>query len=268
MKSTVLKTTRASLAAFLAGLMLIALPLFGCSAPAEEPQKEPEPVESPDPVEKQDDANKDDAAKDGATSNSSEPALTGAISPTDTSAESPAPIGQAVELGIYSTGDKLYHAVYASIDKVTTTTEDSAYVEQCFADHNAVAPDFMQIDLANAELPDDVEICIVDYTVTVPEDFNAGEFGLSNVQQTFKASNPEGGGIPTKGGSYVGMGMVDELETEADAKYFPGNTYKLRGYFAMVKGYEDYVFDVMTYPEGTDSEDISGKSIYAYFAAR
>lgn len=263
MHFTRVRIIKTGAAAFVASLMLAGLPLVGCSAPAEEPQKEPEPVVEPEPEPKQEEPKETEKPQ----AESSATALTGAVLPSATSAESPAPIGQPVEIGIYSTDDKLYHSVLVSIDKVTTTADDSAYVEQYFADHNAVASDFMQIDLASAELPDDVEICVVDYTITVPEEFNAGEFGIGTLQQSFNASNPEGGGIPTKGGTYVGMGLVDKLLTEADARYMPGNTYQLRGYFTMVKGYTDYVFDLTTYPEGTSNDDLTGKMEHAYFAS-
>lgn len=54
---------------------------------------------------------------------------------------------------------------------------------------------------------------------------------------------------------------------EPDKTYEPGNTYSFRTLFTMVKGYEDYVFEMTSYPDGTLSDQTSGDNLYyVYFA--
>ena len=54
---------------------------------------------------------------------------------------------------------------------------------------------------------------------------------------------------------------------EPDKTYDPGNTYSFRTLFTMVKGYEDYVFEMTSYPDGTLSDQTSGDNLYyVYFA--
>ena len=80
-----------------------------------------------------------------------------------------------------------------------------------------------------------------------------------------------GGGIPSADGTstYIGLGTnnIDLDVNPSDTRYEPGNTYAFRTLFTMVKGYENYVFELSSYPDGTHSDDTSGDNLYyAYFA--
>lgn len=193
-----------------------------------------------------------------------------AIDASQTSDTSPVALGQWARLGIYSTEDEAYHDVYVRVTSVETQTDDPDAIDAAIAENNELGYDFQQIDLADAELPDDVEACLLTYEVSIPEDFPASENGLPDLSLMFGESNIGGGGIPAPDGTtYIGLGSNNtELLTasnNSDTVFEPGGTYEFKDLFTMVKGYEDYVFDVTSYPDGTI--DTSADVMYtAYFA--
>lgn len=197
--------------------------------------------------------------------------LADAIDPSTTSAESPAPLGQWVNFAVYSTGDSAYHTLQVKIDKVYTYTDDQEVIDSAIALNNTLNP-YRQISIEEQNLPSDVEPALVQYEVNIPADFPAGEFGLSSLDLMLTAQAPDGGGIPAADGSstYIGLGSSVFLTTDDFGdelvKFQPGNEYKAFSYFDMVKGYKDYVFEAITYPDGT--KDPSADSlIYTYFAS-
>ncbi|MDD4851413.1 MAG: hypothetical protein PHO10_12055, partial [Gemmiger sp.] len=133
--------------------------------------------------------------------------------------------------------------------------------------HNASSYDFQQIDLSQTKLPEDVELCVLDYEVFVPAEFPGQDYGINEPSMRFAQSNIGGGGIPTADGTstYIGLGgNTEKLALEKDGTYQPGNTYPMRSVYTMVKGYTGYVFDFTSYPDGT--EDVSAADMYyAYF---
>ena len=184
---------------------------------------------------------------------------------TDTNA---VPLGQWAKTARYATEDKTYHTVYVRVNKVTTSSDDSDYVQGAVELHNTNSSDFKQIDLSALELPSDVELCVLDYEVYVPAEFPGPDYGIVEPSMSFSQSNIGGGGIPSADGTstYIGLGSnTEELATEKDPTYQPGNTYAFRSLFTMVKGYTDYVFEFTSYPEGT-VETSADVMYHAYFA--
>ena len=55
--------------------------------------------------------------------------ISDAIDGSTTSDESAAPLGQWVAVGNYATADSAYHTVYVRVTKVTTYSEDEAYIQ-------------------------------------------------------------------------------------------------------------------------------------------
>lgn len=188
-----------------------------------------------------------------------------AIKGQETSDTAPAALNQWVETARYATEDKTYHTCYVRVNKVTPQEEDPEYLNSVIEQHNKVSYDFQQINLEDIELPSDVELCVLDYEVYVPENFPAPEYGMVEPNMSFSVSKVGGGGIPSADGTsvYIGMGSMEDLNLEEDPKYFPGNTYSFRGVFTMVKGFEDYVFYYTTYPDGTE-ETSSDIMYYGY----
>lgn len=176
-----------------------------------------------------------------------------AIDGSKTSDTSAIPLGDWGATAMYAVEDETYHTIYVKLDQVTTQSEDADYVQSVVDEHNKVSYDFQQIDLAGTQIPDDVEFCVLDYEIMIPDTFPAPEYGIGDISLMWSQSNIGGGGIPASDGStYIGLGSNNtDLATEVDPTYTPGNTYKLRTLFTMVKGYEDYVFQYTSYPDGT-----------------
>lgn len=195
-----------------------------------------------------------------------------AVDASQTTDTSPVPFGQWGRLAIYSVEDDAYHDVYVRIKSIETQSDNADAIDAAIAENNSLGYDFQQIDLEGAELPDDVDACLLTYEVYVPEDFPASENGLPDPSLMFGESNIGGGGIPAPDGTtYIGLGSNNtELltaENNSDTVFEPGGTYEFKDLYTMVKGYEDYVFDVTSYPDGTT--DTSADVMYtAYFASR
>lgn len=177
------------------------------------------------------------------------------------------PMGTYMKLSKYSTEDRMQHMVYVKLNKVTSESDDAEYVKKAIEENNAEGSEYDTVDKAAMELPSDVELNVIDYEVVIPEDFPASEFGISGIHVDFTAVNIDGGGIPSNDSNsvYLNLGSGDDLLMTGDEEktFMPGQTYQLRGYFLMVKGFDQYVFRVSSYPEGSD-----GSSGYeeAYFA--
>lgn len=242
----------------------MALGLVGCipSLPQQGQQTAPAPESQEAPAETKGEEQTPDTPSGD---------IADAVDASQTTDASPVPLGQWGRVAIYSVEDDAYHDVNVRIKSVVTQSEDSDAIDAAIAENNELGYDFQQVDLADAELPDDVEACLLTYEVSIPDDFPAGEPGLPDPSISFDESNVGGGGIPAPDGTtYIGLGSNNtELLTKAnnsDTVFEPGKTYEFCELFTMVKGYENYVFDVNSYPDGT--EDTSADVMYtAYFAA-
>ncbi len=193
--------------------------------------------------------------------------LSSAIDASTTTDTDAVPLGQWAKTARYATEDETYHTIYVRITKVTTATDDADYVQSAIDLHNENSSEFSKIDTSSLELPDDVELCVVDYEVSIPEEFPAPDYGLTEPTISFSQSNIGGGGIPSADGTstYIGLGSnTEDLTTKAEASYYPGNTYSFSSLFTMVKGYGDYVFEFTSYPDGTQ-ETSADVMYYAYF---
>ena len=189
-----------------------------------------------------------------------------AVDMTKTAITSPAPLNQWVKTTRYATEDKVYHTVYVRINKVTTMSEDANYVNQAIQQHNQFGT--RKIDVNQMKLPSDVELCVFDYEVMVPKEFPAPDYGMVEPDISFSAKNVKGGGVPSADGSqtYIGLGSVTEMKVRSDEeKFYPGNTYKMRGCFSMVKGFKDYAFEATAYPEGQGTSN--GTLLKGYWAS-
>lgn len=208
-------------------------------------------------------------AETAGSSDASLPAdIADAINPEDTSDENPAAIGQWVKATRYATEDKTYHTIYVRVTGVTTETADSQKIQDAIDLNNSVCYEYAQIDRDEITLPYDVELCLLEYEVYVPEDFPSPEYGLVTPNVGFSQGNIGGGGIPSSDGAsvYIGLGSnTESLETEEDPSYKPGNTYKFVCLFTMVQGYTNYTLSFSSYFEGT-TEISSDTSYTVYYA--
>ncbi len=247
--------------------------------------KEPETTSEPEttPTEESNSKDTSEESQENATEETTEPTettseqtsdadISSAIDAETTSETNTVPLGQWTKTARYATQDKTYHTVYVRVTKVTTTSDDEEYVKSAVDLHNTNSYDFQQIDTSKTELPSDVELCVLDYEVFVPEEFPTSDSGLVEPSMDFSQSNIGGGGIPSADGtsSYIGLGSnTKDLAMEKDPTYAPGNTYNFRSLFTMVKGYTDYVLEFTSYPDGTLSDDTSADIMYhAYLAVK
>ena len=183
--------------------------------------------------------------------------------------KNPLSIGSYMKLGVYSTEDSKYHNVYAKINKITSESEDAEYVKKALDEHNAEGTDYQAVNKEELDLPDDIELNVVDYEVVIPKEFPSADYGMPAIHLDFRAQSVEDGGIPSNNGGavYLALGAGEELLTKGEStkEFMPGNTYQMRGYFAMVKDYDNYVIEVAAFPDGTDdTSDMKN----AYFAIK
>ncbi len=192
-----------------------------------------------------------------------------AVDGTTTSETKPAELGEWVLTTRYSTEDKRYNHVYARMLSFTTQTVDSKKLDDAIALHNSVSYDFAQIDLDEYNLPSDIEWVLCEYEVHLPADFPSPDYGLSTIDLSLMAVNPQGGGFDSADGTstYIGLGTnFEDLSTQEDEEYMPGNTYKFYTMFTMIKGNENYVLEYYTGNEGIESDDLVGNSYKVFFA--
>ena len=230
-----------------------------------EVEEEPEVTEEPETAEESE-------APEAEEPSAGAPDVSSAVEATTSTDAAPIAVGQWVKLSRYATEDETYHTVYVRVSKVTTSTDDAQYVQTAVDYNNANGSDWDQIDLSSEDfaVPEDVEWCVLDYDVYVPEEFPAPDYGMVEPTIDFSAVNVGGGGIPSADGTstYIGLGTnFFELAVYPDDTVFePGNTYSFQNLYTMVKGYQDYVFETSSYPDGTDSDHTSADVMYyGYF---
>lgn len=254
------------LAMLLTLMLAFSLTACGGDTQEEEPAETEETTAEPEEEETQEEEEEPEESEPAGTG---EADISSAVDSTTTTDTEPVPLGQWTNIADYATEDEAYHTVYVRVNQVTTSTDDAEYVQSAVNLHNESSSDFMQIDLASVEIPDDVEWCVLDYEVYVPAEFPGPEYGITEPSMDFSETNVGGGGFPAGDGStYIGLGTNNtDLATVADPSYQPGNTYSFRTLFTMVKGYQDYVFELTAYPDGTTSDTTSADIMYyVYFA--
>ena len=242
---------------------------FGTSdVSSEPPASEAETSESD---ASQEPAQEPDASSETPASGS-EPDISSAIDGSTATEESPVPVGQWATIANYSVQDETYHNVYVRVTNVTTSSEDAAYVQDAVDRSNANGS-YYQIDLSSEDyqVPSDVEWCVLDYEVYVPGDYPSPEYGITEPTMNFSENNIGGGGIPSADGTSVylalGTNNFDLQNNPSDMRFSVGNTYSFQILFTMVKGYENYLFELSSYPDGTHSDNTSADILYyVYFA--
>ena len=65
----------------------------------------------------------------------------------------------------YCATDKIYHTIYTRITKVVSKSEDADYVNKAIELNNSVGSDFSKIDESELKIPDDCELCVMEYEV-------------------------------------------------------------------------------------------------------
>lgn len=92
--------------------------------------------------------------------------------------DTPIGLGEEATVTIYNAKDGVYKPVNVKVNKVFRDTTDHDTIAQYIEKHNEISPDYKKISVEEMVLPDDVELCAVEYEVTVPSDFPAHEYGI------------------------------------------------------------------------------------------
>lgn len=187
--------------------------------------------------------------------------------------DTPIGLGEQATVTIYNAKDGVYKPVNVKVNKVLRDTTDHDAIVQYIEKHNAISPDYKKISVEEMALPDDIELCVVEYEVTVPSDFPAHEYGIQAPEIRFNVEKQEAGGIPqaiNQNTVYVGIGSsMEKLNTDeqnSDTNYKPGNTYKIVSMFTMVKGFEDFELAYTYYNVGENVGD--SDAITTYFSIK
>lgn len=129
------------------------------------------------------------------------------VNPADYSVENPIPMGTWVEMTRYCVKDNCYRNVYVRIDNIYRQSKDTDIVNKYISENNEFASDYYQINLDELDWPEDVEACIVEYEVYVPEDFPTESYGIVTPDMDFRVEHY--GGVPSTinpGMVYIGVG--------------------------------------------------------------
>lgn len=183
--------------------------------------------------------------------------------------ESPVKFNEWATIGTYSATDSVYHNIAVRITKVTTASDDQKYVDDAIALNNDCSSDFGQIDVSKIKVPNDCELCVVDYEIAIPANFPTNDWGVTSPNVSLSVENTDGAGFPSADGasSYIGLSTTTDLEMEEDPSYQVGNTYAFRALYIMVKGYDKIAFKTSGYPAGTTDLD-DAERYDVYFASK
>ena len=169
------------------------------------------------------------------------------IKPVEGTKENPAALGDWIQICRYNTFSKDDQPVFIRLDGIVRGDEAQAIVDAY--NENTRRP------IKDLEDPD-LEYCILNYTVYFPEEFPAESYGITSTSIRFSAGNPNGGGIPSNGRSYIGIGLCDDISPNISINtLFPGDGWAGIAVFTMVKDYDGFVFE--TYYNTNGGEGLS-----------
>lgn len=229
------------------------LGLFGCGSSSNEETPEPQSAAAEEPK-----VTEEPEAK---------PTSGNVVIGQDTSLENPVPFGDIGRMAVYAPADQAYHDVDVQLVEQNSYKDNPDYIKEAVDLHNTFASEITHINLDELNI-DGVDVVVLDYTITFPDSFPAPDYGLTFSNGiSFNAENIEGGGMPSADGSvvYVGMGISENLYLQdSSTTYKPGDTVNYRCLYLVVEGFDNYVLECMSYPDGSASD--SSDYYYAYFA--
>ena len=199
-----------------------------------EPEETPEPEVTEEPEETSDVSAASEPSSSQGTEGSAD--ISSAVEGNSSTEEAPIAVGQWATIADYSAEDETYHNVYVRVTKVTTSSADAAYVQEAVDQSNANGS-YYQVDLTSEDyqVPEDVEWCVLDYEVFVPENYPSPEYGITEPTMNFSETNVGGGGIPSADGTstYIGLGTnnIDLQNNPSDIKFSVGKRF-VKGVFS------------------------------------
>lgn len=202
----------------------------------EEDEDEDEDSEDEDEDEDDDkdseDEDEDDDKKDDKKKDKKDKSDDADVDCVEASLNKPAKTGEWFAINEYSPVDSEYHTCYMRITGIERD-QDAVYeaIDE-FLDDSSYYDSFTD-DLGD----DDLEYCYFDYEIYYPEDYPAESWGITSPEASgVSICNTKDSGAIS---GYIGLSTTESIDLEQDI--YPGDTFKGRELFVMVKGYDDFL---------------------------
>jgi DNA-binding LytR/AlgR family response regulator len=177
----------------------------------------------------------------------------GDIAAKEASEESPASIGDWIEITRNNSVSRSNETIYVRVNDILRGEAAQATVD---AYNETARRQFNEIEDPL------LEYCVIIYEVYFPENYSAEDYGISSANLYFTAANPKGGGIPSSVGAYIGLGGATDMSSEIVFKSLhPGDIWTGMATFAMVTDYHDYVLR-------TDYYKLTDELLHAYIKGK
>jgi hypothetical protein len=158
--------------------------------------------------------------------------------------------GTTISTKLKAEKDKKYHKVTY---KVTAIVRDQKKVRKYIKHFNEAGTASTIPSLKSDEL----EYCVIKYSVKFPENYPRSEFGITNVTLPFRIEGENGDPIKVGRKVYKGLTKTYEIgDVPVGYDFDAGDTYHGRALFLMVKDYKTY--------EITESYKSGGKKVTHY----
>lgn len=156
--------------------------------------------------------------------------------------DSPAKLGEWVEVYRYNATTSNYDAVYV---RVTNIERDKDKVE---AAKDAYLEKHSSVTFEKPDNVDGLEWCYVEYDVYFPTEWEAPDYGISSTDLRLNICNRDG---KSRFGDVIGLSTTWEIGDVSNDKVYPGDTYHGKALFLMLSDYDDFLATYHTYVDDT-----------------
>lgn len=156
--------------------------------------------------------------------------------------DSPAKLGEWVEVYRYNATTSNYDAVYV---RITNIERDKDKVE---AAKDAYLEKHSNVTFEKPDNVDGLEWCYVAYDVYFPTEWEAPDYGISSTDLRLNICNRDG---KSKFGNVIGLSTTWEIGDVSNDKVYPGDTYQGKALFLMLSDYDDFLTTYYTYVDDT-----------------
>lgn len=170
--------------------------------------------------------------------------------------DSPAPFGEWVTSAHFNAVSGKEEVIYWRIVNVREDAQDTV-------DEYNKNSKFTTIVTSSDE--DFIKFYELEYEIKYPEEYTAAEWGISSVNLSMWAENPDGAGFDKDGVSYIGLGqcldVTNGVREKSDTKPQPGDTETKIAVFTMLEGSPNFVFSY-------EYTDVDGERKTSFAASR
>ena len=170
--------------------------------------------------------------------------------------DSPAPFGEWVTSATFNPVSEEQEIIYWRVVNVREDAQDTV-------DEYNKNSKFTTIVTSSDE--DFIKFYELEYEIKYPEDYSAKDFGITSINLSLWAENPDGAGFDKDGVSYIGLGQCLDVTSgvmeKSDTKPQPGDTETKKAVFTMLEGNPNFVFSY-------EYRDIGGERKTSFAASR